>query len=228
MRFINTIALGIAAIMGVTADKIYHCTEPNTIALTFDDGPYDYTTELLDQLKDANIKATFFINGYNWWKDLETDDEKKAVIKRAMDEGHQIASHTWAHQIPEGKENIKKALSKLDDLVEDITGVRPKYFRAPQGHCDSDCISYIEELGYKIIQWDSDTNDWDYKEVGREQRTEMAKEFLTKEWKEERENYLILMHDVHVHTVKEIVPWVIKNAPVDKYKFVSVAECLGD
>jgi len=56
----------------------------------------------------------------------------------------------------------------------------------------------------------------------------MAKEFLTKEWKEERENYLILMHDVHVHTVKEIVPWVIKNAPVDKYKFVTVAECLGD
>jgi len=235
MRLYNTIALGLAAVAGVTADKIMHCTQPNTIALTFDDGPYEYTGELLDQLKEANIKATFFINGYNWWKDLEKNDEKKSVIKRAMDEGHQIASHTWAHEIPEKEDDIKLALSKLDDLVEDVTGVRPKYFRAPQGHCKDDCIKFIEGLGYKIIQWDSDTHDWDYysfdgvdKEEGREKRSELAKEFLTKEWAEQRENYLILMHDVHIHTVRNIVPWVIKNAPFDKYKFVTVAECLGD
>jgi len=235
MRLFNTIALGLAAAMAVSADKIYHCTQPNTIALTFDDGPYEYTNELLDQLKTANIKATFFINGYNWWKDLETDPEKRNVIKRTIDEGHQVASHTWAHEIPEGKENIDKALGKLDDLIEDIAGVRPKYFRAPQGHCDKECIAYIESKGYKIIQWDSDTHDWDYKsfdgideEEGRTKRVGMAKEFLTKEWDEERENYLILMHDVHVHTVKQIVPWILKNAPLDKYKFVTVAECLGD
>jgi peptidoglycan/xylan/chitin deacetylase (PgdA/CDA1 family) len=84
MRLFNTIALGLTAALAVSADKIFHCTQPNTIALTFDDGPYEYTNELLDQLKDAKIKATFFINGYNWWKDLETDPEKRDVIKRVL------------------------------------------------------------------------------------------------------------------------------------------------
>jgi len=235
MRLFNSISLGLATAMAVNAGKIFHCKEKNTMALTFDDGPYEYTDELLDTLDEAGIKATFFINGDNWWKDLASSSSKQKIIKRAIDGGHQVASHTWAHEIPEGKENIKKALSKLDDLVEDIAGVRPKYFRAPQGHCDKECIAYIESKGYKIIQWDSDTHDWDYKsfdgideEEGRTKRVGMAKEFLTKEWDEERENYLILMHDVHVHTVKQIVPWILKNAPLDKYKFVTVAECLGD
>ncbi|KAL6625327.1 glycoside hydrolase/deacetylase [Neocallimastix californiae] len=211
MRLFNSISLGLATAMAVNAGKIFHCKEKNTMALTFDDGPYEYTDELLDTLDEAGIKATFFINGDNWWKDLASSSSKQKIIKRAIDGGHQVASHTWAHEIPEGKENIKKALSKLDDLVEDIAGVRPKYFRAPQGHCDEDCIEYIESLGYKIIQWDLDTKDWDYKYPGLS----------------EKKNYLVLMHDVHKHTVKELVPWLIKNAP-SQYKYVTVAECLGD
>jgi len=231
MRYYNFVALAFASVMAVNAARIEHCTEPNTIALTFDDGPYEYTEELLDQLKAANIKATFFINGDNWWKYLENNSDEQAVIKRAAAEGHQIASHTWKHEIPESRELLKESLDRLDDLVEKCTGERPKYFRAPKGKCDEDCIAYIEELGYKVIQWDTDTNDWRYKFEDGEDRpraVESAKEFLTEEWAQERENYLILMHDVHVHTVREIVPWVIKNAPVDKYKFVTVAECLGD
>ncbi|KAL6590438.1 glycoside hydrolase/deacetylase [Neocallimastix sp. 'constans'] len=203
------------------------------MALTFDDGPYEYTSELLDTLDEAGIKATFFINGENWWKDLATSSSKQKIIKKAVKGGHQIASHTWAHEIPQGKENIKKALTKLDDLVDKVAGVRPKYFRAPQGHCDGECIKYIESLGYKIIQWDLDTNDWDYKYPGltetqqRAKRVEESKKILKKHWDEKKKNYLVLMHDVHKHTVKEIVPWLIKNAP-SKYKFVTVAECLGD
>ncbi|ORX78617.1 glycoside hydrolase/deacetylase [Anaeromyces robustus] len=227
MHLSNIIALAISCVMAVNAEKIYHCTEPNTIALTFDDGPYIYTTDLLDQLKEAGIHATFFINGYNWWHDLETDPEKQAILTRAHNEGHQIASHTWRHAIPEIKEEIKPNLSRLDDLIEKCTGYRPKYFRAPKGDCKEDCIAYLEELGYHVIQWDTDTNDWD-KDIGIEKRVSMVKEFLTNEFDQKRENYLVLMHDVHEHTVKQIVPWVIKNAPLDKYKFVTVAECLGD
>ncbi|KAG4086885.1 glycoside hydrolase/deacetylase [Neocallimastix lanati (nom. inval.)] len=236
MHFFNTLAVDLViTLTATTAHKICHCTQSNTIALTFDDGPYQYTAELLDQLKTAGIKATFFINGYNWWKDLERDPEKRAVIKRTMEEGHQVASHTWAHQIPEGENEIKEALVKLDDLVEGIAGVRPRYFRAPQGHCEEDCMKLIEDLGYKIVQWDTDTEDWNYfefegltKEEGREKRVGMVKEFLTEEWSKAKENYLVLMHDVHIHTVREIVPWLLENAPFDKYRFVTVAECLGD
>jgi len=236
MRFTNVITLGFAAVMSANASRIYSCKEPNTMALTFDDGPWQYTNELLDQLKDAGIHATFFINGENYWKDLAKDPKKKAVITRAHDEGHLIASHTWKHIIPEDREELKTSLKKIDDLIEECTGSRPKYFRAPLGHCGSECIDFLENTwGYKVIQWDTDTHDWDVKKdanrkvipESRKQRVAEVKSFLTKEWEQKKDNYLVLMHDVQEHTVKEIVPWIIKNKP-EGYKYVTVAECLGD
>jgi len=118
-------------------------------------------------------------------------------------------------------------MTKFDNFLESVIGVKPKYFRAPQGNCDDSCIQYFEELGYKVIQWDTDTNDWN-KSDGADKRVKLVKEFLTEEWEKEKDNYLILMHDVQKHTVREIVPWIIRHAPFDKYKFVTVAECLGN
>lgn len=42
------------------------CTVAGDFALTFDDGPYAYTAELLDLLANNGVKATFFLNGQNW------------------------------------------------------------------------------------------------------------------------------------------------------------------
>lgn len=78
-----------------TAPIITACTVPNSFAVTFDDGPSIWTHELLDFLATIKIKVTFFVNGLNY--NLITDPEFAAVVKRAHDEGHQIASHTWAH-----------------------------------------------------------------------------------------------------------------------------------
>lgn len=77
------------------AEIITACTVPNSFAVTFDDGPSIWTHELLDYLLLRNIKVTFFVNGLNY--NLITDAPFAAVVKRAHDEGHQIASHTWAH-----------------------------------------------------------------------------------------------------------------------------------
>ncbi|ORY85163.1 glycoside hydrolase/deacetylase [Neocallimastix californiae] len=217
MLFLKSITLALSSVIVVSASRISSCTEPNTIALTFDDGPFQYTTDLLDELRDANIHATFFINGYNYWHDLETDPEKLAILTRAVNEGHQIASHTWKHEIPEDQDEVKPMMDKLDDLIEKATG-----------DCKDDCIAYFEELGYNVIYWDTDTNDWDYKEIGAPARVKLVKEFLTEEFEQKRDNYLVLMHDVNDHTVHQIVPWIIENAPSKQYKFVTVAECLGD
>jgi peptidoglycan/xylan/chitin deacetylase (PgdA/CDA1 family) len=72
---------------------ITSCKVPGTVAMTFDDGPYKFTNQLLDQLKDAGVKATFFVNGHNIGDIYQYD----WVVKRAYNEGHQIASHTWSH-----------------------------------------------------------------------------------------------------------------------------------
>lgn len=72
-------------------EVIRDCKVSGTIALAFDDGPYIYTWDLLDILKqNNNTKATFFFNGHNFG-DIEDYGD---VVRRAYREGHQIASHT--------------------------------------------------------------------------------------------------------------------------------------
>ncbi|KAG0370311.1 hypothetical protein BGZ54_006887, partial [Gamsiella multidivaricata] len=72
---------------------ITSCTVPNTVALTFDDGPYYYTPQLLDYLDSWGVKATFFMNGDSVGK----IEKFKDVVERVYNDGHQIASHTWGH-----------------------------------------------------------------------------------------------------------------------------------
>lgn len=72
---------------------ITSCTEPGVVALTFDDGPYIFTGQILDTLKAGNVPATFFVNGDNWANILS--ESSRALVQRYLDEGHQIGSHTY-------------------------------------------------------------------------------------------------------------------------------------
>lgn len=234
----------LASVQSVLAYQNYEsCVNPGDFALTFDDGPNVYTDELLEQLKEANITATFFINGNNWLGDLKDNPEGQAIIGRIAAAGHQVASHTYNHKIPPTNEERAADFKLMEELIEKNAGYRPTYFRAPKGECDEACIAFIESLGYKIINWDTDTNDWNFRRYqedptletddpeivkpAKKKAVKQVKEFLTAEFAQKKSNYLVLMHDVHDHTVKEVVPWLIKNLP-EGYKYVSVAECLGD
>jgi peptidoglycan/xylan/chitin deacetylase (PgdA/CDA1 family) len=70
---------------------IQKCSRPGVLALAYDDGPYQYTSQLVDILDKAGAKATFFWTGtlygciYN----------QATAVKKAYASGHQIASHTW-------------------------------------------------------------------------------------------------------------------------------------
>lgn len=70
---------------------IRQCSNPGMIALAYDDGPYQYTSQLVDILDAAGAKATFFWTGtlygciYN----------QAAAVKKTFASGHQIASHSW-------------------------------------------------------------------------------------------------------------------------------------
>jgi peptidoglycan/xylan/chitin deacetylase (PgdA/CDA1 family) len=69
---------------------ITSCTVSGTVALTFDDGPFVYTEQLLDILQSNGVHATFFQNGQNY----DNIYNYAPTIQRIVDEGHQIGSHT--------------------------------------------------------------------------------------------------------------------------------------
>jgi len=232
MNTLISLVFIITLISFVKTEFIYSCTEKNTIALTFDDGPHEHTRFLVDYLKSQkDVEATFFTVAkfhYPYAVDVE---EYQEAMKLAHDSGFQIASHTYKHKIPEDPVEFKKALTDNDDFIEKVTGDRPRYFRAPKGHCNSQCQANLDEWGYRLIQWDSDTKDWDLETSGSvERRIEDSINYLKEKFAEERDSYLILMHDSENYTVSDIAPWIIEKSGMREkgYRFVTVAECLGD
>ena len=135
------------------------------IYLTFDDGPSSYTNKLLDILKKYNVKVTFFVTGKG----------SDAVIKRAYDEGHTIALHTYSHtysNVYSSVDNYFTDLNKISNRVKNITGVESKLIRFPGGSSNTVSRSYdgktkimsyltkeVEARGYKYFDWNVSSGD---------------------------------------------------------------------
>jgi peptidoglycan/xylan/chitin deacetylase (PgdA/CDA1 family) len=232
MKCLSSLVFLISLASFARAIKIRHCTESKTIALTFDDGPFNYTAQLVDYLvSQPDVKATFFTVGRFHYPFAIDTQEYQDAMKKAHDNGFQIASHTYEHKISDNTTAFKEALTLQDDFIERVTGDRLHYFRAPKGHCYEECQANLDQWGYKLIEWDTDTNDWDLEGSGSEQkRIEDSINFLKEKFAEENDNYLILMHDTESYTVSDIAPWIIEKSGMKEkgYRFVTVAECLGD
>lgn len=98
--------------------EIYHeCKQFGQVSLTFDDGPHQNTIQILDTLKKYNVKATFFITGVN-----VTSQERINILKRIIDEGHIIGSHTWSHfDLPSlSDDQIETEMKKTSDKIFEI------------------------------------------------------------------------------------------------------------
>lgn len=101
----------------------------NMVALTFDDGPNEpFTSQILDILKERQVRATFFVTGLNCLR-------FPGVLKRLAEDGHEIANHTLTHEVLPLKlpSRIKEEIAKTSDIIEKHTGKRPTLFRAPHG-----------------------------------------------------------------------------------------------
>lgn len=129
------------------------------VALTFDDGPDDvFTPQILDVLKDKDVKATFFIIG----KRAEGYSE---VMQRIVDECHLVGNHTWSHpdimkmSLDDAKQEVLKTEKLLESYYKDSPD-RIKVFRSPYGSIDPKRVEFFGDIGYKIISWNVDSLDW--------------------------------------------------------------------
>lgn len=143
---------------------LYVCTEPGTVAITYDDGPYIYTDYVLDLFKKYNMKATFFITGINNGKGAIDDASTQwpAVIAKMYAAGHQIASHTWSHQDLSAitQEQRINQMVHNEMAIRNIIQKFPTYMRPPYSSCDepSGCWKDMQNLGYVVTYFDVDTD----------------------------------------------------------------------
>ena len=185
--------------------------EKKKIALTFDDGPHPvYTPEMLDLLKEKNIKATFFLLG-------EQVEKYPDIVKRMNDEGHLIGNHSYKHEQLSKLSSVQACsqVNRTNELIYAITGKYPEYLRPPFGDWKDrlDCeVNMIEVL------WDVDTLDWS---------SQNKDKVVSKVMKNVEEGDIILMHDSYESTVKATAE-IIDRLQKDGYEFVTVDELIFD
>lgn len=129
----------------------------NKIALTFDCAwGNSNTDELIEILKNANAKATFFVTG-------EFCDKYPEDVKKLFDAGHAIENHSDKHPHVKGM-NINDLIADTKECsrkIKMITGKEPTLYRAPYGEYDDTVITTVEGMGLKVIQWSADSIDWE-------------------------------------------------------------------
>lgn len=209
------------------------CKQPGMVALTFDDGPYIYTTEILNLLDRLKVKATFFITGDNRAKGHIDDPATRwpSIIRRMYDAGHQIGSHTWTHRdLNQINEAVRRAEIIHNEMaIRNILGWIPTYIRPPFLECSarSGCEKTMRDLVYHSISTNLDTKDYMYDDPALIQR---AKDLYSNglSTNPRQNSYIVLAHDVHEQTVYELTPHMVKVARERGYKLVTVGECLGD
>ncbi|KAK8055804.1 Chitin deacetylase [Apiospora rasikravindrae] len=213
---------------------IYACAKKGTVALTYDDGPSGYTNDLLDLLAKYNAKATFFMTGVNNNKGQIDDPATPfpAVIKRQHADGHQIASHTWSHADLSAITSAQRRdeMVKLEMAIRNILGFVPTYMRPPYSSCtaESGCEKDMEALGYHVVYFDLDTQD--YLHTAADQ-IQTSKDIVTQFFAGKQSaafDALSIGHDIHFQTVYNLTEFMLQTVSKQGYKFVTVGECLND
>jgi peptidoglycan/xylan/chitin deacetylase (PgdA/CDA1 family) len=227
---------------------IQRCINNGDIALTFDDGVGKSTKDVLEILQSEGVKATFFVLGNTLDSSIIGEIFANRTLHQMLEDGHTIASHSYSHPNfdeywPEG---ISHEMERAKNLFIKHVGVAPRFMRPPFGNATPRTIQSLHSLGYFIIGWNVDTNDWMH--AGAPEKS--LKDFTSKLPNSDLidsirfqkggltdlgmktminnilESKIALMHDIHPSIV-HFLPPLIKQARKLGYRFVNMEDCLG-
>jgi len=179
------------------------------VALTFDDGPSDYTPEFLDLLREKRVPATFFEVG------VEVPG-REATMRRILREGDEIGDHTMTHAEYPGYAEIAGAAER----IAAATHFRPCLFRPPGGAVNSSVIATAGSLGLRTITWDVDPADWSTPGSGA---------IYSRIVNTTQPGSIILMHDGGGPRGETLaaLPQIIDTLRARGYSFATVTDLLG-
>ncbi|AKG37995.1 polysaccharide deacetylase [Paenibacillus durus ATCC 35681] len=132
--------------------------EPKTVYLTFDDGPSTVTPKVLEILRRERVKATFFVLG-------DQAETRPELINAIWEQGNAIGNHTYNHSYKDlysGFTHFWSQIKKTEEIIRQITGVRPQLVRAPggtYGHFDDTYFHLMKQAGYLATDWTVDSGD---------------------------------------------------------------------
>ncbi len=210
----------------VTRPLLLGCTAPapdfvlngprtqKVVALTFDDGPSEFTPQVLDILRREHARATFFVIG-------ESVGGREELLRRELDQGNDIGNHTYTHiDTSSASAQVSGELDQTTAAIKRATSFTPCLFRPPYGSKSPQSIALARSKGLKTINWDVDTSDYERPAFGN-----ITQRVLTGV----RPGSIVLMHDgggARDQTVRAL-PQIIKGLRAKGYRFVTLDQLLG-
>ena len=181
------------------------------VALTFDDGPSQHTTTILNIMEQRSVVATFFFLG-------NRIAQNRPIVQRAFDMGCEIGNHTWAHPdlTRHTESRIRTEIIDTNNAIEAVTGVVPTIFRPPYGAVNATVRSVSGGLGLPIISWSVDPRDWESRNADRVFNSIMGVV---------RDRDIILCHDIYSATA-EAMSRVIPALTDRGHQLVTVSELM--
>ncbi len=190
-------------------------TAEKKIALSFDDGPDPVTTaQVLDILATEKVPAAFFCIGHK----LEA---QAALLQRADREGHIIGNHSYSHRTAfgfSGTATVKEELTRVNDMLEKITGRRHLFFRPPFGVTNPNIARAVRQTGMKAIGWNVRSLDT---------VAQNGEKLLANVLGSLKPGAIVLFHDTMPLTV-DILPHFIESARNLGYDFVRLDELINE
>lgn len=191
-------------------------TDAKVVALTFDDGPTEYTGELIELLQQQGVKATFFLIGSY----LQKNPAYGAQLAKA---GHEIGNHTFSHRTMVLKPyvTIEQEVQKTDSLIRTITHQREILFRPPYCKKFIGLPYYLREHKRKTITWDVEPESYaDVRQSG-----ESIVRYVVERTKP---GSIILLHCMRADDWKsrQSVRGLVESLKKAGYQFVTVTELL--
>lgn len=125
-------------------------SEEKLVLLTFDDAPDQHGLEMARKLKKLDAPAIFFVNGMY----IESEEGKQA-LQEIHDMGFEIGNHTHTHPNLQtvSEETQREEILKTNELVEEIIGVKPRFFRAPHGANTDFSEQLVAEEDMVLMNW---------------------------------------------------------------------------
>ncbi|PBG89816.1 polysaccharide deacetylase [Clostridioides difficile] len=184
--------------------------------ITIDDGPSKFTDQMIKTLNKYNVKATFFMIDGNM---KEYPQQVKNIIKNGNTAGFHSVSHD-IHKLYVTSTSAKEEFDTNDQTFYKITGKHSKVIRIPYGskpYTPQASYQALVDAGYKIWDWDLDTEDW---RSNSSQIVQNVKNHIKNRKGEDKDQLVVLMHEKKQSA--EALDSVLKFLSDEGYEFAPV------
>ena len=211
---IFTVSGGVMSVFKVGNREVpIYCVkrDDDKIALTFNCAWSDDDIDsILKTLDSYGVKCTFFIVG-------EWAEKYPESVRLIANQGHEIANHSYSHNHYKkmSKEEILNDIKKCDDLLYEITDIKPILFRAAYGEYNDDVVTACDETGRYYIQWSVDSIDY-----GDASENDIYQRVVSKT----EAGSIILMHSGTANTAK-VLPKILSEL-TKKHSLCTVSELI--